>query len=174
MFSENFIFIDTALENINIFAVNNKKNYSLKIKNIQKSENLPILLKKFLSSNKIKINNTFNVYINLGPGNLIAIRNAITTVKAFSIIYNCNIFGVSFFDILKQQNTNNKILINFKKNVIDFDIKNKVAHKILEPKIVNKSRKKFSNINIKVEDIKSVISLKKFTKKIVPIPLSSI
>jgi hypothetical protein len=48
MFSENFIFIDTALENINFFAVNNKKNYSLKIKNIQKSENLPILLKKFL------------------------------------------------------------------------------------------------------------------------------
>ena len=174
MFSENFIFIDTALENINFFAVNNKKNYSLKIKNIQKSENLPILLKKFLSSNKIKINNTFNVYINLGPGNLIAIRNAITTAKAFSIIYNCNIYGVSFFDILKQQNTTNKILINFKKNVIGFDIKNKVAHKILEPKIVNKSRKKFSNINIKVEDIKSVISLKKFTKKIVPIPLSSI
>ena len=174
MFSKNFIFIDTALENINFFAVNNKKNYSLKIKNIQKSENLPILLKKFLSSNKIKINNTFNVYINLGPGNLIAIRNAITTAKAFSIIYNCNIFGVSFFDILKQQNTTNKILINFKKNVIGFDIKNKVAHKILEPKIVNKSRKKFSNINIKVEDIKSVISLKKFTKKIVPIPLSSI
>jgi tRNA A37 threonylcarbamoyladenosine modification protein TsaB len=174
MFSENFIFIDTALENINFFAVNNKKNYSLKIKNIQKSENLPILLKKFLSSNKIKINNTFNVYINLGPGNLIAIRNAITTAKAFSIIYNCNIFGVSFFDILKQQNTTNKILINFKKNIIGFDIKNKVAHKILEPKIVNKSRKKFSNINIKVEDIKSVISLKKFTKKIVPIPLSSI
>ena len=174
MFSENFIFIDTALENINFFAVNNKKNYSLKIKNIQKSENLPILLKKFLSSNKIKINNTFNVYINLGPGNLIAIRNAITTAKAFSIIYNCNIFGVSFFDILKLKNNTNKILINFKKNVIGFDIKNKVAHKILEPKIVNKSRKKFSNINIKVEDIKSVISLKKFTKKIVPIPLSSI
>ena len=100
MFSENFIFIDAALENINFFAVNNKKNYSLKIKNIQKSENLPILLKKFLSSNKIKINNTFNVYINLGPGNLIAIRNAITTAKTFSIIYNCNIFGVSFFDIV--------------------------------------------------------------------------
>ena len=174
MFSENFIFIDTALENINFFAVNNKKNYSLKIKNIQKSENLPIFLKKFLSSNKIKINNTFNVYINLGPGNLIAIRNAITAAKAFSIIYNCNIFGVSFFDILKLQNNTNKILINFKKNVIGFDIKNKVAHKILEPKIVNKSRKKFSNINIKVEDIKSVISHKKFTKKIVPIPLSSI
>ena len=174
MFSENFIFIDAALENINFFAVNNKKNYSLKIKNIQKSENLPILLKKFLSSNKIKINNTFNVYINLGPGNLIAIRNAITTAKAFSIIYNCNIFGISFFVILKLQNNTNKILINFKKNVIGFDIKNKVAHKILEPKIVNKSRKKFSNINIKVEDIKSVISLKKFTKKIVPIPLSSI
>ena len=152
MFSENFIFIDTALENINFFAFNNKKNYSL----------------------KIKINNTFNVYINLGPGNLIAIRNAITTAKAFSIIYNCNIFGVSFFDILKQQNTTNKILINFKKNVIDFDIKNKVARKILGPKVVNKSGKKFSNINIKVEDIKSVISLKKFTKKIVPIPLSSI
>ena len=34
MFSENFIFIDAALENINFFAVNNKKNYSLKIKNI--------------------------------------------------------------------------------------------------------------------------------------------
>ena len=27
MFSENFIFIDAALENINFFAVNNKKNY---------------------------------------------------------------------------------------------------------------------------------------------------
>ena len=174
MFSENFIFIDTALESINFFALDNKKNYSLKIKNISKSENLPIHLKKFLSSNKIKINNTFNVYINLGPGNLIAIRNAITTAKAFSIIYNCNIFGVSFFDILKLQNNTNKILINFKKNIIGFDIKNKVAHKILEPKIVNKSKKKFSNINIKVEDIKSVISLKKFTKKIVPIPLSSI
>ena len=174
MFSENFIFIDTALESINFFALDNKKNYSLKIKNISKSENLPIHLKKFLSSNKIKINNTFNVYINLGPGNLIAIRNAITTAKAFSIIYNCNIFGVSFFDILKLQNNTNKILINFKKNIIGFDIKNKVAHKILEPKIVNKSRKKFSNINIKVQDIKSVISLKKFTKKIVPIPLSSI
>ena len=174
MFSENFIFIDAALENINFFAVNNKKNYSLKIKNIQKSENLPILLKKFLSSNKIKINNTFNVYINLGPGNLIAIRNAITTAKAFSIIYNCNIFGVSFFDILKLQNNTNKILINFKKNIIGFDIKNKVARKIPGPKVVNKSKKKFSNINIKVQDIKSVISLKKFTKKIVPIPLSSI
>src|SRR6056300_753256 len=168
MFSENFIFIDTALENINFFAVDNKKNYSLKIKN------LPILLKKFLSSNKIKINNTFNVYINLGPGNLIAIRNAITTAKAFSIIYNCNIFGISFFDILKLQNNTNKLLINLKKNVIGFDIKNKVAHKILEPKVVDKSRKKFSNINIKVENIKSVISHKKFTKKIVPIPLSSI
>ena len=174
MFSENFIFIDTALENINIFAVNNKKNYSLKIKNIKKSENLPILLKKFLSSNKIKINNTFNVYINLGPGNLIAIRNAITTAKTFSIIYNCNIFGVSFFDILKLQNNTNKILINFKKNIIGFDIKNKIARKILGPNVVNKSGKTFSNINIKVEDIKSVISLKKFTKKIVPIPLSSI
>jgi tRNA A37 threonylcarbamoyladenosine modification protein TsaB len=174
MFSENFIFIDTVLENINFFAVNNKKNCSLKIKNIKKSENLPILLKKFLSSNKIKINNTFNVYINLGPGNIIAIRNAITTAKTFSIIYNCNIFGVSFFDILKLQNNTNKILINFKKNIIGFDIKNKIARKILGPKVVNKSGKTFSNINIKVEDIKSVISLKKFTKKIVPIPLSSI
>src|SRR5210317_537165 len=174
MLSENFIFIDAALKNINFFAVNNKKNYSLKIKNIQKSENLPILLKKFLSSNKIKINNTFNVYINLGPGNLIAIRNAITTAKTFSIIYNCNIFGVSFFDILKLQNNTNKILINFKKNIIGFDIKNKIARKILGPNVVNKSGKTFSNINIKVEDIKSVISHKKFTKKIVPIPLSSI
>jgi hypothetical protein len=154
--------------------VNNKKNYSLKIKNIKKSENLPILLKKFLSSNQIKINNTFNFYINLGPGNLIAIRNAITTAKTFSIIYNCNIFGVSFFDILKLQNNTNKILINFKKNIIDFDIKNKIARKILGLNVVDKSGKTFANINIKVEDIKSIISLKKFTKKIVPIPLASI
>ena len=61
MFSENFIFIDTALESINFFALDNKKNYSLKIKNISKSENLPILLKKFLSSNKIKINKNTNI-----------------------------------------------------------------------------------------------------------------
>ena len=57
------------------------------------------LLFKFLRKNSIKLENVKNAYVNIGPGNFSGIRTSLSTLKAFKIIYNFNIYGFSSKDV---------------------------------------------------------------------------
>ena len=43
--------------------------------------------------------NVKNAYVNIGPGNFSGIRTSLSTLKAFKIIYNFNIYGFSSKDV---------------------------------------------------------------------------
>ena len=101
MFLKNSIFLDFSLDQKYIFIIDKNKFYRKKILSLKRSENLPNIFYSFVKKNEIKINNTFRLYVNVGPGHIIAIRNSIVFSKILSLIFNCSLHGFSNYQLLK-------------------------------------------------------------------------
>ena len=94
------LIIDAAGDKIFFKIIDNTKNYTNEYENCRKNFDMfSLLLFKFLKKNRIKLENIKNVYVNIGPGNFSGIRTSLSTLKAFKIIYNFNIYGFSSKDI---------------------------------------------------------------------------
>ena len=79
---------------------------------MKRSENISNIFFSFIKKNKIKIDKTFYLFINLGPGNLISIRNSIVFAKMISMLFSCKLLGFSNYQILKLNNIKaNKALL---------------------------------------------------------------
>ena len=75
---------------------------------------MPII--KILKSNKLKIQEITNIFVNIGPGNFSGIRASVSACKALSISQKINLYGFTSSQI---NNTNyNKLLDLLRKEVL--------------------------------------------------------
>ena len=118
------LIVDAAGDKIVFKIINYSKNYTNEYENCRKNFDIfSQLLFKFFRKNHIKLENVKNVYVNIGPGNFSGIRTSLSTLKAFKIIYNFNIYGFSSKDIEN---------LNYNK-VFDLQKRGKLIKNLIKP-----------------------------------------
>ena len=85
------------------------------------SKNLVSEISDFLNKHKVKLNESFSVIVNQGPGRFSSLRISIAITKAISVSNNIDFYGFNGND-LKDNNYLNIIKLfkkgNYKKNLI--------------------------------------------------------
>ena len=109
-----FLMIITKDDIYNITKENTKINY----------EKLTLILKDFLNSNNLKLENIQKIYVNRGPGSFAGIRNSLSIVKAINVARNADYYCYSFEDFKDQKDVKYEDIPNLcdkfkiKKNLI--------------------------------------------------------
>ena len=114
----NYIFFDFSLDQKYILILSQDKLYKKKLDSLKKSENIATIFFEFIEKNQIKIDNTFSLFVNVGPGNLIAIRNSVVFTKILSLILDSKLLGFSNYQLFKfnkKKNTKAKLYLRTKK-----------------------------------------------------------
>ena len=88
-----FLMIITKDDIYNITKENTKINY----------EKLTLIVKDFLYSNSLKIDNISKIYVNQGPGSFAGIRNSLSLVKALNVSRRIDYYCYSFNDFKDQK-----------------------------------------------------------------------
>ena len=110
-----FLMIITKDDIYNITKENTKINY----------EKLTLILKDFLNSNNLKLEDIQKIYVNRGPGSFAGIRNSLSVVKAFNIAKKIDYYCYNFEDFKGEKNINYENIPNLcdkfkiKKNLIN-------------------------------------------------------
>ena len=109
-----FLMIITKDDIYNITKENTKNNY----------EKLTLILKDFLNSNSLKLEDIQKIYVNRGPGSFAGIRNSISIVKAINVARNIDYYYYSLEDFKDQKDMKKEDIpnlcdkIKIKKNLI--------------------------------------------------------
>ena len=109
-----FLMIITKDDIYNITKENTKINY----------EKLTLILKDFLNSNNLKLENIQKIYVNRGPGSFAGIRNSLSIVKAINVARKIDYYCYSFEDFKDQKDVKYEDIPNLcdkfkiKKNLI--------------------------------------------------------
>jgi tRNA A37 threonylcarbamoyladenosine modification protein TsaB len=165
------IYIDSSTEDVIFFIKIGSKEIIKKLK-LEKSENLPVIFYKFIILKKINIDETFDVIINLGPGNLIGIRNSIVLVKMLKILFGCRIIGTSYFNIFQlRKKIRGTVLYKVRNYNLLLNLRSRKVQKIATSDL-KKYNKYYVKKNFLISDIENLLQNKKFIKKIVPIHIS--
>jgi tRNA A37 threonylcarbamoyladenosine modification protein TsaB len=174
MIMNNSIILDFSFDQKYIFLIINNKYYEKKILSLKRSEDLSNIFFEFIKKKKIKLDNVFHLYLNVGPGNLIAIRNSIVFAKTLSLLIGCSINGYSNYELLKNfKKINNEVLLFISgKNILLNMSKKKV--KKLETNDVSKFQFLKTKIKYNKKILEKLILSKKFEKKVFPISYSDI
>ena len=99
----------------NITKENTKNNY----------EKLTLIVKNFLNSNSLKLDDINKIYVNRGPGSFAGIRNSLSVVKAFNIAKKIDYYCYCFEDFKGEKNISYENIPNLcdklkiKKNLIN-------------------------------------------------------
>ena len=88
-----FLMIITKDNIYNITKENTKINY----------EKLTIILKDFLNSNSLKLEDIRKIYVNRGPGSFAGIRNSLSIVKAINVARKVDYYCYSLEDFKDQK-----------------------------------------------------------------------
>ncbi len=174
MSKKNSIFLDFSFDKKYILILLQDKLYNKRILSLKRSENIANIFFRFLKKNRIEINNSFYLYVNLGPGNLIAIRNTIVFAKMLSIIFGCKLLGFSNYQLFKLYKVkDNKVLLTLGARNLLLDLsKNKVS-KLPANELKKIQRFKFEKIyNKKI--LNNLALSKNLVKKVFPISFSDI
>lgn len=139
-----FISIDSTLNSL-VITSNLQKKKTIRIKNYYKSDNFPQDLQKILAKNEINFLQIDLILVNLGPGSYASIRNILSSLKIFSIIFGIKLLGYTNKSISKIFCANRKL-----KNLTILSIGNK---------FINLN----SNKVLKIEEFKDIL----FKKKVV-------
>ena len=83
-----FLMIITKDDIYNITKENTKINY----------EKLTLILKDFLNSNNLKLEDIQKIYVNRGPGSFAGIRNSLSIVKAINLAKKIDYYCFSLID----------------------------------------------------------------------------
>ena len=83
-----FLMIITKDDIYNITKENTKINY----------EKLTLIIKDFLNSNSLKIEDINTIYVNRGPGSFAGIRNSLAVVKGIFVAKKIDYYCFSFED----------------------------------------------------------------------------
>ena len=109
-----FLMIITKDDIYNITKENTKINY----------EKLTLILKDFLNSSNLKLEDIQKIYVNRGPGSFAGIRNSLSIVKAINVARNVDYYCYSFEDFKDQKDVKYQDIPNLcdkfkiKKNLI--------------------------------------------------------
>ena len=109
-----FLMIITKDDIYNITKENTKINY----------EKLTLILKDFLNSNSLKLEDIQKIYVNRGPGSFAGIRNSLSIVKAINIARKVDYYCYSLEDFKDQKDVKYEDIPNLcdkfkiKKNLI--------------------------------------------------------
>ena len=174
MFLKNFIFLDFSLDQKFILFLIQGKFYNKKILSLKRSENISNIFFSFIKKNKIKVNNTFYLFVNLGPGNLISIRNSIIFAKMITMFFGCKLLGFSNYQLQKLNNVKaNKVLLKLGSKNLLLNVSKKKVVKLSEHEVQKHQSLKFRTIyNKKI--LKNLAMSKNPIKKVVPISYSNV
>ena len=171
---KNWIILDFSLDKKSIFILKKKKLYKKKIISLKRSENIANIFFGFIKKSNIKIDNSFILLVNLGPGNIIAVRNSIVFAKTISLIFGCKIVGFSNYQLAKLKKiTGDKVILTLQGRILLLDTSKKKVTKISLSEL-----KKSHYTNFKFSYNKKI--LKKLTlsinhiKKVFPISYSDV
>jgi tRNA A37 threonylcarbamoyladenosine modification protein TsaB len=109
-----FLMIITKDDIYNITKENTKINY----------EKLTLILKDFLNSNNLKLEDIKKIYVNRGPGSFAGIRNSLSIVKAINVARKVDYYCYSLEDFKDQKDVKYEDIPNLcdkfkiKKNLI--------------------------------------------------------
>ncbi|MDA7686160.1 peptidase M22 [Candidatus Pelagibacter sp.] len=109
-----FLMIITKDDIYNITKDNTKINY----------EKLTLILKDFLNSNSLKLEDIQKIYVNRGPGSFAGIRNSLSIVKAINVARKVDYYCYSLEDFKDQKDVKYEDIPNLcdkfkiKKNLI--------------------------------------------------------
>ena len=119
------LIIDAVSENIFFTIIGNKNTYNVSHENSKNNyEKLIILVKDFLSSKSLNLNDISSIYVNRGPGSFAGIRNSISVAKALHLSQKIDYYCFSFQDFKNENNIKNENIpnlcnkFNVKKNLI--------------------------------------------------------
>ena len=109
-----FLMIITKDDIYNITKENTKINY----------DKLTLILKDFLNSNRLKLEDIQKIYVNRGPGSFAGIRNSLSIVKAINVARKVDYYCYSLEDFKDQKDVKYEDIPNLcdkfkiKKNLI--------------------------------------------------------
>ena len=119
------LIIDAANEKIFLMLIDNKNTYSISYSNSKFNyEKLMILIRDFLRSKKIRLEDIRKIYVNRGPGSFAGIRNSLAITKAIFFTKNIDYYCYSFEDFEKNREIKHENIPNLcdkfkiKKNLI--------------------------------------------------------
>ena len=99
----NKLIIDAAGEKIFLMIITNDDIYNITKENTKINyEKLTLILKDFLNSNSLKLDDINKIYVNEGPGSFAGVRNSLSVVKAFNVAKKIDYYCFSF-DHFKDQ-----------------------------------------------------------------------
>ena len=100
----NKLIIDAASEKIFLMVITKDDIYNITKENTKINyEKLTLIVKDFLYSNSLKLDDISKIYVNRGPGSFAGIRNSLSLVKAFNVSRKIDYYGYSFNDFKDQK-----------------------------------------------------------------------
>ncbi len=98
------LIIDATDKNIFLMIITDNGIYNIRHENSKTNyEKLIILIEKFLSSKKLRINDISALYVNRGPGSFAGIRNSLSIVKAIHLVNKIDYYCYSFEDFNEEK-----------------------------------------------------------------------
>ena len=100
----NKLVIDVASEKIFLMVITKDDIYNITKDNTKINyEKLTLILKDFLNSNSLKLEDIQKIYVNRGPGSFAGIRNSLSIVKAINIARKVDYYCYSSEDFKDQK-----------------------------------------------------------------------
>ena len=100
----NKLVIDVANEKIFLMIITKDDIYNITKENTKINyEKLTLIVKDFLNSNSLKLNDIGKIYVNRGPGSFAGIRNSLSFAKAFNVSRKIDYYCYSFNDFKDQK-----------------------------------------------------------------------
>ena len=100
----NKLVIDVASEKIFLMIITKDDIYNITKENTKINfEKLTLIVKDFLYSNSLKLDDIQKIYVNRGPGSFAGIRNSLSLVKAFYVSKKIDYYCYSFNDFKEQK-----------------------------------------------------------------------
>tara|TARA_B100000941_G_C28304724_1_gene448349 strand:- start:314 stop:703 length:390 start_codon:yes stop_codon:yes gene_type:complete len=123
----NNLIIDATNEVVLLKIINDKESYTKEYSNSRENfDKISLIIFNFLKSNKLKVSEITNIFVNIGPGNFSGIRASLSACKAISISQKINLYGFSSTQI------NNK---NYNK-LLDLLRKEALIKDLIKPKYI--------------------------------------
>ena len=123
----NDLIIDAASVKIFLMLIKNKNIYNISHENSKTNyEKLTILIKNFIETHGLTINEISKLYVNRGPGSFAGIRNSLAVVKALFVAKKIDYYCFSFEDF--DDSSKNKY-----ENIPNLCDKSKVKKNLINP-----------------------------------------
>jgi len=93
------LIIDAVNEKIFLMVITKDNIYNITKENTKINyEKLSLIIRDFLNSSSVKLDDIDKIFVNRGPGSFAGIRNSLSVIKAFNIAKKIDYYSFSFED----------------------------------------------------------------------------